>query len=151
MYGAGVNVFAVWGYVIAKARSGMVELNPKRLADTLGGKVEEIEGAIEFLCRKDPHSRFKEHDGRRLLKEGEFQYFVPSHEYYRKIQNEEHRREYNRGKQAEYREKKKLKLNGLPVSEPLTGEGVAVRAMEAGNEGLADSLAAERKATNDTQ
>lgn len=112
MYGAGVNVFAVWGYVIAKAQRSRVELNPRKLADTLGGTVQEIEQAIEYLCKPDSESRFKEYDGRRLVKEGEFQYFVPSHEYYRSIKNEEHRREYNRIKQAEYRAKKQRDTNG---------------------------------------
>ena len=39
MYGAGLAVFAVWGYTIANARKVVVELNPKRVADTLGGSV----------------------------------------------------------------------------------------------------------------
>lgn len=107
MYGAGVPVFAVWGYVIAHARKARVELNPRKLADTLGGDVSEIETAIEFLMKPDPNSRHKEHEGSRLIKEGEFQYFLPSWETYQAIRSADDRREYNRLKQQERRQKLK--------------------------------------------
>lgn len=106
MYGSGLGVFAVWGYVISHARRGRLELNPRKLADTLGGKVCEIEDAITFLMQPDPNSRHKSHEGRRLIKEGEYQYWIPSWEDYQELKNEEDRREYNRIKQAEYRAKK---------------------------------------------
>jgi len=109
MYGAGVAVFAVWGYIISHTISRRIELNPRKLADTLGGTTEEIEAAIQYLSDPDPESRHKEHDGRRLLKEGEFQYSVPSWEHYQKMKSEEDRREYNRIKQQEYRERERLK------------------------------------------
>lgn len=112
MYGAGVSVFAVWGYVIAKTYKSRVELNPRRLADTLGAEIGEIEEAIDFLMQPDKESRHKEHEGRRLIREGQFQYFVPSWETYQKIRNENDRREYNRLKQAEIRAKRKAPRNG---------------------------------------
>lgn len=108
MYGAGVAVFAVWGYVISHTRRARVELNPKHLADTLGGTVEEIEEAIEFLMQPDPKSRNKMHEGRKLVKEGEFQYFLPSWDNYQRIRNADDRREYNRQKKREERARKKL-------------------------------------------
>lgn len=107
MYGAGLAVFAVWGYVISNVKRGRIEINPQQLADTLGGEVHEVEEALEWLMQPDKRSRNKEHDGRRLVKEGEFQYFVPSAGYYRKIRDEEERRIYNREKQREIRAKKK--------------------------------------------
>ena len=107
MYGAGLAVFAVWGYTIANARKGVVELNPKRVADTLGGSVEDVTAAIEYLTQPDPHSRHKACEGRRLVKEGEFQYVLPSWTAYQAILNEDARREYQRVKQAEYRAQKK--------------------------------------------
>lgn len=111
MYGAGVAVFAVWGYVIAHARKSRVELNPKKLSDTLGGTVEEILDAIEVLKSPDPQSRHKEADGRRLVQEGEFQYFLPSWEAYQGIRNADDRRAYNAAKQREYRARKKEIVN----------------------------------------
>lgn len=124
MYGAGIAVFAVWGYVIAHTKGSCVELNPRKLADTLGGKIEEIEKAIEFLTRPDPQSRFKEQGGRRMVKEGEFQYFLPSWEHYRKIRNAEEWRDYNTAKQRQYRALKKGK--------PLPGEEQYLKAQSRG-------------------
>ena len=109
MYGAGIAVFAVWGYVIAHTRRSRVELNPRKLSDTLGGTQEEIVAAIEFLMAPDPNSRHKEREGRRLIKEGEFQYFVPAWEDYQTIRNEDGRREYNRLAQQRSRQKKAKK------------------------------------------
>ena len=113
MYGAGVAVFAVWGYVISHAREGVLELNPKRLADTLGGSVEEIVEAIKKLDAPDMESRHKECGGRRLVKEGEFQYRVPSWRYYQELKNAEDLRRYNREAKRRSRARR---------GPPLTGE-----------------------------
>lgn len=134
MYGAGVAVFAVWGYVIAHVRKSRVELNPVKLADTLGGDVKEMASAIEVLMKPDANSRHKEHDGRRLLREGQFQYFVPSWESYQGIRNSDDRREYNKIKQREYRAKKR--------SKPLAGEMAAVKAEARGDYAGAAAIAA---------
>jgi hypothetical protein len=148
MYGAGMHVFAVWGYVISHTRYSTVELHPKRLSDTLGGTVEQVQEAIEYLCKPDPHSRFKEHDGKKLIKEGEFQFFVPSWASYRKIKNDEDRREYNRKAQAEHRERQKAASAGKSKLKtyktnggPLPGETLACRALENGNEAAFDHIA----------
>lgn len=109
MYGAGVAVFAVWGYVIGHAHNSRVELNVKKLSDTLGGDEKEIQKAIDFLCAPDPRSRWKEHGGRRLIPEDEYQYFVPSWAHYAAIRSEEDRKEQNRRAQTVYRAKKKGK------------------------------------------
>jgi hypothetical protein len=106
MVGAGINVFAVWNYIITKARRGVVEVNPKLLAFTLGGNPDEVLDALAFLQKEDPDSRSKAEGGRRIIKEGEFQYRLVNWEYYDKIKNEDDRREYNRLKQAEYRSRK---------------------------------------------
>lgn len=111
MYGAGLAVFAVWGYVIAHTKGGAVELNPKDLANVLGGTVDEINHALDFLMRPDPESRMKECEGRRLVKEGAFQYRVPSWSYYQGIKDAEALREYNRKKQSEFRAKQKWQVH----------------------------------------
>lgn len=128
MYGAGVAVFAVWGYVISHARNGQVELNPRKLADTLGGTLEEIRAAVTFLMSPDPNSRFKDHEGRRLVKNGEFQYEMPSWQSYHLIRNEDDRREYNKLKQREYRARRR----------ELRRAGACAGATQAVQEGLAD-------------
>ena len=109
MVGAGLNVFAVWGYAIANVVKSRVELNPKLLSLLLGCDEQEVVDAMDYLCCPDTKSRSKDHDGRRLIKEGEYQYFLPTYEAYRKILNEDERREYNRQKQAESRLRHKKK------------------------------------------
>ncbi len=126
MVGSGIHVFAVWNYVIAKARRGTIEINPKMLAFVLGGKEQEIIDALKFLCRPDPESRSKKEEGRRLKKEGQFQYRVVNWEYYDKIKSEEERREYNRLKQREYR--------AMKPGKPITGEAACLTAQANGAE-----------------
>lgn len=46
MIGAGINVFAVWNYIITKGRKGFVEINPKLLAFTLGGTEADVVSAL---------------------------------------------------------------------------------------------------------
>ena len=108
MVGAGAHVFAVWGYVIAKTRRSRVDLNPKVLAFVIGEREERMVEALEFLCAPDPKSRTKKNEGRRLIREGEYQYFVPNWEMYRRIKDEADRRAYQAGKQAEYRSRSKV-------------------------------------------
>ena len=106
MVGAGLNVFAVWGYVVANTTKSRVELNPRLLAAILGCEEEEVTAAIDYLMRPDPQSRLKDHSGKRLIREGQYQYFVPAYETYHNIRNEDERREYNRLKQRESRAKR---------------------------------------------
>lgn len=107
MVGSGATVFAVWSYVIANTKGSRVELNPQFLALILGDKIENVEAAITTLCAEDPRSRSKAHDGRRLVREGEFQYFVPNHEAYRGMRDDDDRREYNRVAKQRSRERQK--------------------------------------------
>jgi hypothetical protein len=126
MVGAGINVFAVWNYIITKNRCGYIEINPKLLAMILGGEESEVVSALNFLQKPDPASRSKAEQGRRIIKEGQFQYRVVNWEYYQRIRNEADRREYNRVKQRQYRQKHKT------ASGPLAGETPYVRAAENG-------------------
>lgn len=84
MYGAGMHVFAVWGWVLAhKDENGLVEINTDKVAHELGGTTEQVESAIEWLMRKDPRSRSMEQEGRRLVKLEAFSYQVVNHAKYR--------------------------------------------------------------------
>lgn len=107
MYGAGPVVFSVWGYVIANTVDSRVELNARPLAGIIGTTTAEIEKAIDFLCQPDPESRNQAYEGRRLVREGQYQFFVVSHEIYRSMRDEEERRAYNAKKQREHRARKK--------------------------------------------
>lgn len=108
MVGSGPVVFSVWGYVIAHAVQSQVELNPALLAVVLGCPEDKVEAAISVLCSKDPRSRSKDEDGRRIVREGQFAYRVVNHTKYNAMRNEGDRREYNRIKQQEHRERVKL-------------------------------------------
>jgi len=131
MVGAGFHVYAVWDYCITKNRCGIVELNPKLLAFVLDGGREGsekmVEEAIEYLTRPDPKSRSPESEGRRLVKEAQYQYRMVNWQYYESIKSIADLREYNRRKQAEYRERKRLKSG-----KPLKGELRYVKAEKNG-------------------
>lgn len=110
LYGSGAVVFAVMGYVIAtqmpdRELGSQVTLNPRKLADTLGEEVGDVEKAIEFLCKPDPQSTTKKAEGRRLIKVGEFEYQVVNGAKYRAIRDEEERRAQNREAKRRQREK----------------------------------------------
>jgi len=113
MLGAGVHVFAVWGYVIANEKFGEVELNPALLAALLGSDAATMRTAIEYLCLPDPASRSSVEDGRRLMQLGPYRFQVVNHTIYQQLKNEEDRREYERTRKQEYRAKvKKSAQNG---------------------------------------
>ena len=137
LVGAGFNVFAVWDYMTTKARNGYVEVNPEVLAFILGGKNQdpaEVVEALEFLQRPDPKSRSKLEDGRRIVKEGEYQYRLVNWEHYNRIRTEEERREYNREMQRQWRERQRAKRK----SKPLPGEVVEVAKYGAGEASACD-------------
>lgn len=112
MFGAGLNVFAVWGYVVSNTGpDSLVELNPNMLAAALGCDVQSVNDAIDKLCQPDPKSRNPDYEGRRLIRhEGgdPFTYFVPSKQKYTAIRNDDERKSYNRLAQQKSRAKKKL-------------------------------------------
>lgn len=122
LIGSGLAVFAVWNYCIARNRSGVVELNPKLLAFILGAKESEISGAIERLCSPDPASRSKVEGGRRLIKEGEYQYHMVNWASYDSMRSGEDQREYNRRKQAEWRARQRKEKREI---QDVSVEGVA--------------------------
>jgi len=112
MVGKGAEVFAVMGYVIANMVPDasvvgrmVVELNPKLLAFIIGEPEDEIASAIEVLCSPDPESRSKEEEGRRLLRAGQFEYYVVNGWKYRQKRDPAKRREQNREAQQRHREK----------------------------------------------
>jgi len=84
LYGAGMHVFAVWGWILAhKDENGLVEVNPRLAANELGGTVKQVEEAIGYLCAPDPNSRSTEEEGRRLVKVSQFGYRVVNDTKYR--------------------------------------------------------------------
>lgn len=104
MMGAGPDVFAVWGYAISHAqKDSIVELNPELMAVLIGMPKERVEKAMEFLMSPDPKSRNPDHEGRRMIRQGQYEFLLTTASYYRGIQSPEDLREYNRIKQRESR------------------------------------------------
>lgn len=105
MFGAGCEVFALWGYVIAMAVDGTVELNPAYLSAVLGATPQQVQAALDTLCAPDTRSRTPTANGVRLIHETAFTYTVVNHAAYRAIRNEEERRAYNRNAKRKERAK----------------------------------------------
>jgi hypothetical protein len=166
MRGKGSPFFAVWGYIISHMKPNRtagssritemtVELNPELIGFMLGEKVEVVAEKIDEMCQPDLKSRTPDNDGRKLVKRGEYSYLVVNGLFYRTIRNEDERREYQRVKQAEYRENKsKRRRNGNPLKRMADPGGAIsaqfkerekryVEAENDGNQVLADSIAAE--------
>lgn len=110
MVGSGACVFAVMGYIISNTshKTSCVELNTTILATIIGEPKQAIESAIEKLCAPDPQSRTKTEDGRRLIKRGEFEYFVVNFKHYRGLIQRTQKAEYMAEYMAKKRESEKL-------------------------------------------
>lgn len=131
MYGAGPEVFALWAYVISHTVNSRVEINPVAVGPKIGMSVEQVEIALEYLQAEDKKSRSRICNGRRMVKEGEFSYFIPNHRVYLNIKTNEDLREYNARKQREYRAKK---------GKPLPGEKAYEDAVKRGDEAGAQKI-----------
>jgi hypothetical protein len=131
MRGAGPEFFSVWGYIIShmipnRSHGTTVELNPGIIAFLIGMKESVVEDKIKQMCEPDLKSRTRDEDGKKLVKLSVYVYRVVNGDYYRKIRNEQERREYQRIKQSEYRKKK------IQKSMPVKGEKEYVDAMTNG-------------------
>jgi len=134
MYGAGANVFAVWAYIIALAVKSRVDINPLDIANHIGMTQKEVEDAVEYLCAPDPNSRTPSNEGRRMIREGSFQYFIPNHEIFTKTKSPEELRAYYARVKREWRaqqEATKKAKEGLTGG--LTGEGAYLEALNNGD------------------
>ena len=84
MYGAGMSVFAVWGWILAhKDEHGRVEINADVIAHELGGSTQEVDEAVTYLSAPDERSRSRDEEGRRIIHEKAFTYRVVNHTTYR--------------------------------------------------------------------
>lgn len=113
MVGSGALTFAVWSYVLGKMkpsredRKFYVEINPVLLGAILGESPGAVEKVLEKMCGPDKTSRTKDENGARLVREGQFLYWVVNGTRYNDLRSHDERREYQRVKQAEYRKRRK--------------------------------------------
>jgi len=116
MFGAGPEVFAVWGYVVANAYDSAIELNPNMLAAMIGMTPDAVNRAIDYLCQPDNRSRSKDDEGRRIVHEQGFFYRVVNHDFYRNIKNAEDKRLYDRNRKRKSRANLSAKSHGVSQS-----------------------------------
>jgi len=100
-----MEVRIVWITLLAMAdKDGIAEGSVPGLADFARIPVEATRKALARLSAPDPDSRSQEHDGRRIQAiDGGWQ--LLNHAKYRAKMGLDERREYNRLKQAQYRER----------------------------------------------
>lgn len=106
MRGIGPVKFSTWAYVIAYTQPDhRVELNPSIVSHLIGCDEKLVSDAIAEFCSPDPKSRNKDHEGRKLLQEGEFLYFVVNHDKFRGMRDDDGRKEYMRNYMRERRKR----------------------------------------------
>lgn len=102
----------VWITMLAMAdKDGIVDGSVPGLADMARVNLKDCAQAIQELSDPDEYSRTTDFEGRRIQKvDGGWQ--ILNHAKYRHKMSADERREYNRQKQAEWRERKKMS-NGV--------------------------------------
>jgi hypothetical protein len=106
MFGAGLNVFAVWNWILANCGpDGLVSINPPVVAVTLGGTIEDVQNALDYLSAPDENSTLDTEDGRRIVPVKGACWQVVNHAHYAKLRSAEDRREYKRQWAREKRKK----------------------------------------------
>ena len=99
----------VWITMLAMAdKDGVVEGSIPGLADFARVGIQDCEAALAELSGPDKYSRSGEHEGRRIEEIPGVGWHLLNHGKYREKMSEDERREYNRTKQAEFRERKKM-------------------------------------------
>lgn len=88
-------------------KNGVVEASIPGLADFARVETKDCESALEELSAPDPYSRTSDYDGRRVESIDGVGWKLLNFPKYRLKLNDDERREYNRKKQAEWREKNK--------------------------------------------
>jgi len=136
MFGAGLEVMAIWPYMLARAdKNHRIEMNPKMVAAMIGCSVDDVTTALGILESPDPESRSKEHEGRRIVKEGEYMYFIPNRRLYCAMQNDTVVQAQGRIRQRRYRWKEAYKIK---ESELTDSQEASFRAFDARRHGTID-------------
>lgn len=92
------------------SKDGTVDRHPRTMADETGLTVDEVWAAIANLEAPDIESRSQEMGGRRIVRLDEHRNWgwqIVNHGKYRRIKNEEDRREQNRVAQRNYKERRR--------------------------------------------
>jgi hypothetical protein len=102
---SGKETKLLWITMLAMAgEDGIAHAAVPGLAHMSGLTVHEVETSLKELASPDPHSRTKDHEGRRV-EEVDGGWLLLNHAKYRAKMGADERREYKRQKQAEYRKR----------------------------------------------
>lgn len=96
-------------------REGAVDMTMEAIARRTNVPLDKIKAGIEELCRPDPQSRTREHEGRRLLpisSDRSWGWVIVNYKKYREIQDEDARRAAFRD--AKRRQRHKASRKGAP-------------------------------------
>jgi hypothetical protein len=112
------TTFKVWIALLAlKDRNGVVRAAVPGLAQLCGVTLEECQRALTTFLSPDPYSRTQEFEGRRIEPvDGGWR--VLNHDYYRGLESQEKRRQYNADWMRRKREAEKAAANGGGVDDP---------------------------------
>jgi hypothetical protein len=136
LVGAGFGVFAIMDYVIkmqewnSEDRRFTVDLNPRVLTSVFGESEEKITAAIEYLCRPDPASQIKDHEGRRLVQLEGPVYHVVSGVHYQMAKRAEEVLDGAALRQRAFRRRKKAARGGTMEERTAVERGEVASASE---------------------
>ena len=106
-----VSTKVLWVTMLAmKNERHVVEGSVPGLAHLAGVSLEDCEASLKKLIEPDPYSRNQEHEGRRI-EAVDGGWLILNGEYYRKKMSQDERREYQRIKQAQYRQEKSERVS----------------------------------------
>jgi len=110
------HVRVVWVTIMAKAdRTGYLAMSVYMLARASNVTLSECEEALALFMAPDPHSRTKDHEGRRLIP-GPDGWQVVNYVKYRNMRSEEERREYRAEWMRNHRQQQKREQPVTPVN-----------------------------------
>lgn len=108
--------------LLMKNRLHVVEASVPGLAKRAGVTVQECEAALEIFKKRDPYSRTKDHDGRRI-EDVPGGWKILNGQIYRMRMSPEDRRAYQAAWMREYRERKKIEGGKLDEKSGERGVG----------------------------
>lgn len=97
--------------------TGVVDMTKEAIARRTNVPIDIVSRAIDDLQKPDPHSRSREHEGRRLIpldRERGWGWTIVNYKYYRNLASEEQKRAGARERINRYREKPQQNQGTLP-------------------------------------
>lgn len=100
--------------------TGAVDMTFEAISRRTNVPIEEVQKYIIELCQPDAKSRSKLHEGKRLIpldERRDWGWLIVNYQHYRKIKDEEARREYFRTAQREFRKRRKRNVKDKGLTE----------------------------------